>query len=68
MKIHQISTEQNKTNLDQLLSPPSAYRSTTFAPKSRKAQKDSLPEGSELRGKLELLESETSNSPPSSQT
>jgi DNA recombination protein RmuC len=48
-------TEQNKTNLDQLLSPL-RVQINDFRGKVEEAQKDSLAGRVELRGKLELLE------------
>ena len=48
-------TEQNKTNLDQLLNPL-RVQINDFRGKVEEAQKDSLAGRVELRGKLELLE------------
>jgi len=48
-------TEQNKTNLDQLLSPL-RVQIQDFRGKVEEAQKDSLAGRVELRGKLDLLE------------
>jgi DNA recombination protein RmuC len=48
-------TEQNKTNLDQLLNPLRS-QITEFRGKVEEAQKDSLAGRVELRGKLESLE------------
>jgi DNA recombination protein RmuC len=48
-------TEQNKTNLDQLLSPLKV-QIQDFRGKVEEAQKDSLAGRVELRGKLDLLE------------
>ena len=48
-------TEQNKTNLDQLLTPL-RVQINDFRGKVEEAQKDSLAGRVELRGKLELLE------------